>query len=278
MTTTAIAIATTGTALRWEWFRLQRRVAIWVILGLVAVGVAGVLAVSAIVQHAAPIGVSIPHHGFPLLVFEALSRLGPFLGIILAAIIFGGDFGWGTLRPLLARGQPRWQSALVKLILPTGILAAVWVIAWTLAALVGLVAGDSSASVFDLFPDAPSGWWETAGAFFSAWPVAVTYLGLTALLCTLGRSTAFGLGVGVAILIFESVAYPAAGLISQLALDVDLNDYTRWTLRGVTNGLMGRDGDFGPWVFLPATLAYLSAFWALTLLVITRRDVASGNG
>ncbi len=270
--------AVVGNALRWEWFRLQRRVALWVILALVAIAVVGVLVVTVILQNVALIGLSIPSRGVPLLVFEALSRLGPFLGIILAAIIFGGDYGWGTLRPLLARGQPRWQAALVKLILPTGILAVVWVVAWTLSALVGLVAGDSSASVFDLFSDAPAGWWATAGRFFSGWPVAVAYLGLTALLCTVGRSTAFGLGVAVAILIFETVVYPAAGLISQLALDTDLNDYTRWTLQGVTSGLMGGDDNFGPWLFLPATLAYLAAFWGLTLTVLTRRDVNSGSG
>ena len=271
-------VAAAGNALRWEWFRLSRRAGLWVILGLAAVAVVGTLVVAAILQKAGPAGLSIPPTGFPLLVFEALSRLGPFLGIILAAMIFGGDYGWGTLRPLLARGQPRWQAALVKLLLPCAILAAVWVIAWILAVVVGLVAGASSSPVFDLISDAPTGWWGTAGSFFSAWPVAVAYLALTALLCTVGRSTAFGLGVGVAILIFETVVYPVAGLISQLALDIDLGDYTRWTLQGVTSGLMGRDGDIGPWPFLPATLAYLSIFCALTLYLTTCRDLNSGSG
>ena len=273
----ALDLAACGNALRWEWYRFSRRAALWVILGLAGLAVVGVLAVALILQNAGPLGLAIPPTGFPLLVFEALSRLGPFLGIILAALVFGGDYGWGTLRPLLARGQPRWQAALVKLILPCAILAAVWIIAWIAAVAVGLVAGESSA-VFDLFSDAPSGWWGTAGIFFSAWPVAIAYVALTALLCTLGRSTAFGLGIAIAILIFEAVVYPVAGMISQLALDTDLGDYTRWTLQGATSGLMGRDDDFGPWLFLPATLAYLAAFWALTLAVTTRRDVASGSG
>ena len=275
---TTAAVIAIGNGLRWEWFRLCRRAALWVILGLVAVAVGGVLAITVVVQNAVPDGLSIPSYGFPLLVFEVLSRLGPFLGIILAAIVFGGDYGWGTLRPLLARGQARWQAALVKLILPSVILAAVWIAAWILAALVGLVAGDSGVNVFEFLPDAPAGWWPVAGRFLSAWPVAVAYLGLTGLLCAVGRSTAFGLGVGIAILIFESVVYPVAGLIADLALDISLGDYTRWTLRGVADGLMGRDDNIGPWPFLPATLAYLAAFWGLTLLIVTRRDVGSGSG
>ena len=100
-----ISAADIANALRWEWFRLSRRAALWVILGLVAVVVAGVVAGAVAVPNAVSEGVSIPSNGFPLLVFEVLSRLGPFLGIILAAIVFGADFGWGTLRPLLARGQ-----------------------------------------------------------------------------------------------------------------------------------------------------------------------------
>ena len=98
------------------------------------------------------------------------------------------------------------------------------------------------------------------------------------MLCALSRSTAFGLGVAVAIVLVEAVAYPIAEAVAELALDVSIAEYTRWTLHGVTGGLMGRDGDFGAWIFLPATLAYLALFWGLTLTVITRQDVGSGNG
>ena len=112
----------------------------------------------------------------------------------------------------------------------------------------------------------------------SAWPVAMAYLMLATLLCAVGRSTAFGLGVGIAVLIVESIAYPAADAVFQLALDVNLGDYTRWTLWGVTRGLMGRDDDLGAWVFLPAVLAYASAFAALAVVITERRDVNSGNG
>ena len=274
MTTFAVV----ANAVRWEWFRLRRRTGFWVILGLLAVAVVGTLAVSAGVLRLIQSDFSIPPYGYPLLVFELLSRLGPFLGIVLAGMVLGSDYGWGTFRPLYARGQRRWQVVAAKLVLAALVLATVWVASWALAAAVGLVAGEPEMNTLELIPGASGGWAESAGRFVSAWPVAMAYLMLATLLCAVGRSTAFGLGVSIAILIVESIAYPAAGAVSQLALDVNLGDYTRWTLWGVTRGLMGRDDDLGAWVFLPAVLAYATAFAALAVVITERRDVNSGNG
>ncbi len=266
--------------IRWEWFRLCRRTGLWVILGLLAIAVVGTLAGSAGTMRLIPLDVSIPPHGYLMLVFELLSRLGPFVGLVLAGMVFGSDYGWGTFRPLFARGQRWWHVVMAKLALVALVLLTVWVVSGLLAAAVGLVMGDANPPTagLELVPGASGGWAESAGRFASALPVAIAYLLLGALLCTVGRSTAFGLGVGIAVLIVESIAYPAAGAISQLALDVNLGDYTRWTLWGVTRGLMGLDDDLGPWVFLPAVLAYAAIFAALTALVTERRDVSSGNG
>ena len=274
MTTFAILANT----IRWEWFRLRRRTGFWVILGLLALAVAGTLAAFAAALRLIESDTSIPPHEYLLLVFELLSRLGPFVAIILAGVVFGSDYGWGTFRPLFARGQRRWQVVTAKLVLATLALAIVWVASWALAAVVGLVAAEPEMNRLEIIPGGSGGWADSTGRFMSALPVATAYLTLAALLCAVGRSTAFGLGVGIAIFIVESIAYPAAGAISQLALDVNLGDYTRWTLWGVTRGLMGRDDDLGAWVFLPAVLAYVTAFAALAMVITERRDVSSGNG
>ena len=274
MTTFAILANT----IRWEWFRLRRRTGFWMILGLLALAVAGTLAAFAAALRLIESDTSIPPHEYLLLVFELLSRLGPFVAIILAGVVFGSDYGWGTFRPLFARGRRRWQVVTAKLVLATLALAMVWVASWALAAVVGLVAAEPEMNRLEIIPGGSGGWADSTGRFMSALPVATAYLTLAALLCAVGRSTAFGLGVGIAILIVESIAYPAAGAISQLALDVNLGDYTRWTLWGVTRGLMGRDDDLGAWVFLPAVLAYVTAFAALAMVITERRDVSSGNG
>ncbi len=271
-------LAVLANAARWEWFRLRRRTGFWVILGSLGLAVVGTLAVSAGVVWLVQDSSLIPPSGYPLLVFELLSRLGPFFGIVLAGMVFGSDYGWGTLRPLFARGQPRWHAIAAKLGLAALVLVIVWAASLALAVLVGLVAANPPTNVELIIPSEPGRWVDSVGRFVSAWPVAIAYLLLGALLCAVGRSTAFGLGVGIAVLIVESIAYPAAGAVSQLALDVNLGDYTRWTLWGVTRGLMGRDDDFGSWVFLPAVVAYATAFAALAVVITERRDVSSGNG
>ena len=274
MTTFAVV----ANAVRWEWFRLRRRTEFWVILGLLALAVLGTLVVSAGALRLIQSDFSIPAYGYPLLVFELLSRLGPFLAIVLAGIILGSDYGWGTFRPLFARGQLRWQVVAAKLALAALILAVVWIASWLVSAAVGLLAAGPPTNGLELVPGASGSWIESTGRFASAWPAAMAYLLLGALLCAVGRSTAFGLGVGIAVLIVEAIAYPAAGAISQLALEVNLSDYTRWTLWGVARGLMGRDDDLSAWVFLPAVLAYAAIFTALAVVITQRRDVNSGNG
>ena len=266
------------TALRWEWFRLSRRTGFWVIIGLVGTVLAGLPVVISALMHLAPLGISIPPRGFPHLAVSTLSLLAPFLGIILAAMIFGGDYGWGTLRTLLARGQPRWQVIVTKLLLTAVILAAVWVAAWVLATPVGWLAGDPNAVAAGFFLQIPDGWWPILGSSAGGWLVALAHAGLTALLCTIGRSTAFGQGVAIAIVIFEFTVYPVAGLVANLFTEIPLAEYTRWTLHGTSGGLTGGDDGLSAWVFLPATLAYIAGFCALTFLVTQRRDVSSGGG
>ena len=247
-------------------------------VGLAGAVVVGVLAVTLALMHLTPLALELPPRGFPHLISTVLSLLAPFLGIILAVLIFGEDYAWGTLRPLLARGQPRWRLVAAKLALAAIILLIFWVGAWVLAALVGSVAGDPDARATGFFLEIPDGWWPILGSSAGAWLVALAYAGLAALLCTLGRSTAFGLGVAVAILIFEFMVYPVAGLVVGLTTDIPLGEYIRWTLHGTSGGVTGGDDALSAWVFLPATLAYIAAFCALTLLVTQRRDVASGNG
>ena len=123
-------------AARWEWFRLSRRVAFWIIAGLAAAGVAATLVVMLLASKFGdfPFG----SYDYPSAVAAMLGAVGPFLAVILASIIFGGDFGWGTWRTLAARGMARWQIALAKLLLAGAALAVFWAAAWMLAAIVGL--------------------------------------------------------------------------------------------------------------------------------------------
>ena len=278
-TVVAGSIAPVISALRWEWFRLHRRMAFRAIMGMIALAVVLILVGAVLLRNEFDDSPVAPA-AFPFLIFLALTVVGPFLGIFLTAIVFSGEYGWGTLRALAARGSPRWQAASAKLLLVSIVLAVVWIVSWILSTATGLLAGEYGvASAIVPFTGETVGWGETALLFFGNVLAPIAYMSLTALLCVLGRSTTFGLAVSSAILIGESTAYPVAALIAGELYGIDIWEYLRWTLRGATSGLAGRfDETTNAWYFVPVVLAYTGLFWGLALALLSRRDLGSGNG
>lgn len=268
------------TALRWEWFRLARRAPFWVIMGLaaaaIAFGLAGLLLFLYFAQDFAGLGTT--SADYPAAAVGALSGLGVFLAVVLASIVFGSDFASGTWRALTARGTARWQVGIAKLLLLAVILLVFWVAAWLVAAVVGLAAGQPSESAGGINQAITEtvGWGETLVRLGASWLVALAYLGLGAVLTTAGRSTAFGLGVGIGIVLVELWVYPLAGFLGE-ALQFPVEDYTRWTLRGVTSRFVNGEDDLGRWVFLAPVLGYAVLCWGLTLYGLHRRDLIPGS-
>ena len=269
------------TALRWEWFRLSRRAPFWVIMGLAAAAIAFGLAGLMAFRYFAPDfgGFAGSPADYPATAVGALSGLGVFLAVVLSSMIFGSDFASGAWRALTARGTARWQVGLAKLLLLAAILLIFWIAAWLVSAAVGLAAGQSSESAggMEQAITETAGWGETLVQLGASWLVALAYLGLGAVLTTAGRSTAFGLGVGIGIVLVELWVYPLAGVLGE-ALQFPVEDYTRWTLRGVTSRFVNGEDDLGRWVFLAPVLGYAALCWGLTLYGLHRRDLTSGSG
>lgn len=260
-------------ALRWEWFRISRRPGFHVIMGMIAAVILLILLGAALIQND---DFSIGPSAFPGIIFTALTLVGPFLALFLTAFVFSGEYGWGTLRAMQARGMPGWQVILSKMLLVSIVLAVVWIASWCLSVLVGLLAGDPNAAFSaSAILDDDLSWAGIAGVYFGNLLAPIAYMSLTVLLCMLSRSATFGLAVASAILIAESTVYPVAVLIIQGVYDFDLWNYLRWTLRGSTSGLAGRFDDINAWYFVPVVLAYIALFSALSLSILSRRDLKS---
>lgn len=263
-------------ALRWEWFRISRRPGFHVIMGMIAAAVVLILLGTALLRGgdygAGP-------SAFPFLIFLALTVVGPFLALFLTAFAFSGEYGWGTLRAMQARGMPGWQVILSKMLLASIVLTIVWIVSWSLSVVVGLIIGDPDAPLSMLpFAEDDLSWADIASLYFGNLLAPIAYMSLTVLLCVTGRSATFGLTVTSAILIAESTAYPVAALIVETVYDFNLWDYLRWTLRGATSGLAGRYDDINAWYFVPVVLAYIGLFCCLTFVTSGKRDLESGNG
>ena len=270
----AIAAAVIANALRWEWYRFRRRTSFWVIIGIVAAGVVAQLAVQTLLARLEAFPAAA--YDYPGWVMAVAGETMSLIAVALSAMAFGADMGGGTMRALVARGMPRWQAGLGKLLMISAALTALLAGIWTFAALFGLLVAPWANPAGADFVIA-AGWGDSATALARVAAVILAYLGLGSALAAAGRSTAFGIGVGIAIIIAESAAYPIAGGIAGAVWGFDLSDYTRWTLGGATAALTRETPGASPWALAATTLAYAALCWTLTLALLTRRDLGSGG-
>ena len=259
--------------LRWEWFRLRRRVGVAVIFGLLLAGAVAQLAAQTwLARVEAFPGAAYDYPGW---LMATAGNILPFAAVILAGIVLGGDFPTGTWRSVVARGVSRWQAGLAKLALLALTLAALLGVIWGTGTVVGLLAAPDAGA--GDFTGSGNGWALAAGGLGAAVLTMLAYLGLGSVLAVAGRSAAFGIGVGIAIILFESVGYLTAEQIAGVVWGLDLNDYTRWTLSGATTALLAGDGDFSRWVFVAPALGYAAFCWVLTLAALELRDLRGGG-
>ena len=108
---------------RWEWFKLRRRWVPWILLGFVLV------VDQLIFWLVAALTDDVSYQSTAENIANGLgfsAFFGPFIAVILAAVVIGGEYGWGTLRPVLSKGAGRWQlltsKAAVVVLVTAGIL------------------------------------------------------------------------------------------------------------------------------------------------------------
>ena len=110
---------------RWEWFKLRHRWVPWILLGFVLV--INQLVFWLVASLTDDISYQSTYENIANgLGFSAF--FGPFIAVILAAVVMGGEYGWGTLRPVLSRGAGRWQLIASKVALVVLFTAAMLVI------------------------------------------------------------------------------------------------------------------------------------------------------
>ena len=118
---------------RWEWFKLCRRWVPWIVLGFVLV------IEQLLFWLVVTLGDDVSYQSTSENIANGLgftAFFGPFVAVILAAVVVGGEYGWGTLRPVLSKGAGRWQllaSKVAVVVLFTAALLIVLSIAVTIS-------------------------------------------------------------------------------------------------------------------------------------------------
>ncbi len=122
---------------RWEWFKLRRRWVPWILLGFA-------LALSQLVFWlAVTFGDDLSYQSTTENIANGLGVagfMGPLMAVILTAAVVGGEYGWGTLRPVLSKGAGRWPFLMSKVSVALLCTAAGLLILAVLVAVSGFIA------------------------------------------------------------------------------------------------------------------------------------------
>ena len=122
---------------RWEWFKLRRRWVPWILLGFVLV------MEQLLFWLVATLGDEVSYQSPAENIANGLgfsAFFGPFIAVILAAAVLGGEYGWGTLRPVLSRGAGRWPFLASKVLVVVLFTAAVLLVLSVTVAISGFIA------------------------------------------------------------------------------------------------------------------------------------------
>ena len=159
---------------------------------------------------------------------------GVILIAIMTASLLGTEFGWGTLRMVLAKGTGRWQLLSAKLLLLALLAGAALVIIAAATAVSSVIV----ASLVSERPEAPPEWAEVAATFCRAWFALLPYVALAGLVTVVASSSVAGIATAVGYFFTEWVV--AALLLSQFDWAQNVADYMLG--RNITAWMMGSGG------------------------------------
>ena len=200
------------------------------------------------------------------------------LALILGALAFGSEYGWGTLQTTLLQRPGRPRLVLVKLAALAVALALGTAAIFVAAAVASVAVAVREGAAVDWPPVA-----DFARAFGAGWLVLALWALFGVLLAVLSRGTALAIGLGIVYgLVVE-------GLVSGFGTGIPLlRELAKAFLRtqgyslvaplgGAVGGREGPGAFAGPFVdagqALVVILAYLVAFGGIAALTLQRRDV-----
>ena len=187
---------------RWEWFKLRRRWVPWILLGFVLVIELLlfwlVAALTDDVSYQSPRENIANGLGFS-------SFFGAFIAIILAAAVMGGEYGWGTLRPVLSKGAGRWPFLTSKVAVVMLFTIALLVILSVVIMINGFIAeavltADTEAEGYGTIS-----WIDLLAQFGRMIYAFLPYIMLSLFLVVLTSSNGVGVGLAMGYYIAESV-------------------------------------------------------------------------
>jgi ABC-type transport system involved in multi-copper enzyme maturation permease subunit len=201
---------------------------------------------------------------------------------ILAATAFGGEYGLGTLRPILVRGVGRLPYLGGKLLVLVGCATVALLLAAAAAALSGLLISKMVAPPPDF--SASGSWHAVVMSFVRVWAAMTAFLAMAASVTVLTRSTAAGMAVTLGCYLFEglfirlmSTAFSWFDRVGDYLPMHNLTALVRTTSNlGGPPGLTGEG--IGTWQASIVVALYVIASGVAAAVVFRSRDIGGTSG
>ena len=212
--------------------------------------------------------------------------IGVILIMILGASAMGVEYGWGTLRTLLAKGVGRWQFLVAKglsVILLSGVGLLIASLSVVVGSLIAALTLDDGGGLAD------AGEWSTVGVMFGKAAYGLAPYAILALFVTvLTSSSSMGIAISLAYYFLELIIVQImSGLFDWSS---NISDYllgpniSAWMTEssvvttGSDSGLAGI-GDLPGTVHAFVTLlVYMAVLGGAALWLILRKDIAGARG
>jgi ABC-type transport system involved in multi-copper enzyme maturation permease subunit len=271
-------------ALQSELFRLRRRPQTWIMPILATVFVGAFYAIIFLVYqfgsitdrpdmvNAARVD-NIFSNGMQMFGF-----FGGILIVIVASSLIGSEFGWNTLRPLVARAASR-----------SSLLSAKWVVValyTVVLVVIGVLASLALAAIASLLMgidvSLPSALWDDYALGTLRWIAAsLPYAVIAFAVALLTRSNAAGIAIGIGLSFVEPLIFGLLGLISDSFQNVQeygiaWNVQQLVTLPTIRNSQMEPVAASQVWQSTGILAVYIAIFVVASYIVFNRRDITSG--
>ena len=268
---------------RWEWFKLRRRWVPWILLGFVMVVQQLIFWLAAVFSDGL-FYQSTSENIANGLGFAAL--FGPFVAVILTSVVVGGEYGWGTLRPVLSRGAGRWQFLISKVAVVVVFTAALLIVLSVAVTISGFIAE----AVFTA-PETTESYGDISAADLLALYgrmlyAFLPYITLALLLVVLTASNGVGIGLSMGYYIGEGIILvPILSIFDWsdkvFAFVLGPNVDAWQDIGGGTNSVreiatIGGISDMAHG-FIVITI-YIAVLTAAALALFLRRDIAGAKG
>ncbi len=273
-----------ATLTRWEWFKLRQRWVPWILLGFVLV------IEQLLFWLVATLSDDVSYQSTSENIANGLgfsAFFGPFIAVILAAVVIGGEYGWGTLRPVLSKGAGRWQFMASKISVVVLVTAGILVILCITVTISGFIAeailtapettesyGDISAiNLLALFGRMIYGF--------------VPYIALALFLVVLTTSNGVGIALSMGYYIAETII--VVPIIANFSWSGQVFTYLLGPNVAAWQSIPGNDGNPASGIvtfggisemahgFILVTI-YAAVLAAVAIVLFLRRDIAGAKG